>query len=80
MIKAERGNLFYANKGRKGRKGREPFRKFNSPEGVVAASAAIDATPLGLGEITEYVSQGSLADSATLGFGTIPRWGMGLRG
>ena len=48
---------------------------------VAAASAnTIDATPLGLGKITGYVTQGSLADSATLGFGTIPRWGIHIAG
>jgi hypothetical protein len=40
----------------------------HNPEGVAAIGAnTIDATPMGLGKIMGRVTQGSLADSATLG-------------
>jgi hypothetical protein len=44
------------------------IRMKHNPNGVEAiATRTIDATPLGLGKIMNHVTQGSLADSATLG-------------
>ncbi len=46
----------------------KPSQQFNNPEGVAATSTrTVDATPLGLGKMMKHVTQGSLADSATLG-------------
>ena len=56
-------------------------RKFNNPEGVEAAGTrTVDATPLGLGRICIHDTQGSLADSATLGWRMQPRWALGASG
>ena len=50
-------------------------KKRPNPNGVAANRAAgEDATPLGLGKHSGTLTQGSLADSATLGWRTQSRW------